>query len=139
MRNLLGYTWVWLRHQTHDFDFTQEPLGQKDARHYVVTQIHKLEYDPQTQWKYHLRMSWFWLINFPIATAWLTFAPGAWASLGVYYVAVLSIYANFASDYTGVHAAWAALRGDQIVMEVDHLDEQIDDLDEHIENETEQP
>ncbi len=114
LRFFLAATWLWIRQDLHDFDLSKEPETQKRFRRWVVRGVRAMEFNPHTQWKYHLTMTWFWIANFLAVTIWLVFFRQSWETYGVFYVAIASVYANAVSDFTGVHAAWAALRGDQI-------------------------
>lgn len=90
-----------------------------------------MEYDPYTQWRYHLIMSWVWLISsIPIMLLFFGF-PQQWLRWGLLITLLYSLYANWVSDFTGVHAAWAALRGDQLAKKQD-IDSAKEDIIEEI-------
>ena len=63
------------------------------------------EYDPEFQTKFHLVMSYVWLVNMLVALSVFTFAPGIWAQSSILYLVIVSLYANFATDYGAVSAA----------------------------------
>lgn len=69
---------------------------------------HRFEYDPEWQTKFHLRMSYIWLANMLVATGVFFFAPGLWATASIFYLVIVSLYANFATDYGAVSAAEAS-------------------------------
>ena len=120
---LVAHTWLWLRHDLHDFDFTQEPESQRQIRTWVVRGVRAMEYNPYVQWRYHLVMSWVWLFSaVPILVLFFTF-PSQWVRWGLLITLLYSLYANWVSDFTGVHAAWAALRGDQLAKKT-HIEEE---------------
>jgi hypothetical protein len=111
---ILAATWLWLRRDLHNFDLTQEPESQHRARRLLLRGIRAMEYDPHTQWHFHLFMTWAWLISAaPILVLFFWF-PTQWLRWGLLITLLYSLYANFATDFGAVHAAWAALRGDQI-------------------------
>lgn len=68
---------------------------------------HELEYDPRTQWRFHRRMCWFWLANFPIVTALFFGLPHLWIALALFVNTIYSLYANFCTEFDGVHSSYA--------------------------------
>jgi hypothetical protein len=114
VKRLLLHTWFWLRRDLHNFDFTQEPESQKHFRAFIVRGVRAMEYNPHTQWRYHLAMSWVWLASAPPILMLFFFYPEQWLRWGLLITLLYSLYANFATDLGGLHAAWAAYRGDQI-------------------------
>ena len=85
-------------------------------------QVHDLEYDPQTQWHYHLRMSWFWVVNFPIVALLFFGTPGLWIKVGLLLNTFYSLYANFDTEFDGVHSSYAAMKGNEIRAKQDEQD-----------------
>jgi endonuclease/exonuclease/phosphatase (EEP) superfamily protein YafD len=69
---------------------------------------HKLEYDPVFQTTFHIRMAYFWLFNMVAAVTVFIFAPGFWAQASVLYLVIVSLYANFATDYGAASASEAS-------------------------------
>ena len=65
----------------------------------------KFEYDPEFQTKLHLRMTYFWLVNMLAASAVFFFAPGLWAKSSIFYLVIVYLCVNFATDYGAVSAA----------------------------------
>ena len=65
----------------------------------------KFEYDPEFQTKFHLGMTYFWMANFVVASLVFFFAPGLWQQASIFYLVIVSLYANFATDYGAVSAA----------------------------------
>lgn len=138
LRRLLVHTWLWLRRDLHDFDLSQEPESQRRFRHRIVREVRAMEYDPYTQWRYHLVMSWVWIISaVPILILFFGF-PVHWLRWGLLITLLYSLYANWVSDFTGLHAAWAALRGNQIAEKQDiaraedHIVAEVQELSEEI-------
>jgi hypothetical protein len=72
----------------------------------------KFEDDPHWQTQFHKRMTYFWLVNMIAATVVFFFAPGLWAQAAVFYLVLVSLYANFATDYGAVSAAEASESAD---------------------------
>lgn len=69
---------------------------------------HKFEYDPEFQTQFHLTMSYIWLANMVLASIVFFFAPGLWSTASIFYLVIVSLYANFATDYGAVSAAEAS-------------------------------
>lgn len=67
------------------------------------------EENPHTQIRFHKVAIRFWLANFAIAIGVFFFAPGLWAQASICYLAMISIYANFATDYDALSASQASL------------------------------
>lgn len=82
--------------------------------HLVKNDVHQLEYDPTTQWKFHRNMTRFWVCNFIVALAVYFFAPGVWSKVSILYLVLVSLYANAATDYGAVPSAYAAMKTDEI-------------------------
>ena len=76
--------------------------------------VHNLEYEPRSQWHYHLRMSWFWVLNFPIVAALFFGFPRVWIGVGLLLNTFYSLYANFDTEFDGVHSSYAAMKGNEI-------------------------
>lgn len=79
----------------------------------------KAEYDPEFQTHFHRIMVYFWLINIPAVTVVFFFAPGLWAQASIFYILIVSLYANFATDYDAMSASEAsahALRTEQALL-----------------------
>lgn len=67
--------------------------------------IHDLEYDPRTQYKFHQRLTWLWFITMII----LPFGPTLWAhSISALIIQEISLWANFATHFGAMSAAIAA-------------------------------
>lgn len=79
-------------------------------RHNWAYQLFKrLETDHHTQIRFHKWAIAFWTLNVPASLALLIFFPHQWANIGVFYVLILSLYANADTDYDAMSAAQAAL------------------------------
>ncbi len=48
--------------------------------------------------KFHGFGAWFWAANFPVVIAVYFLAPQVWANVSILYLALVSVYANFATD-----------------------------------------
>ena len=71
--------------------------------------VKNFEYNHLFQFKFHLWMMSFWILNLAFGTVLLFVWPNEWLKVGVYYVFALSIYANWDTDYDAVSASQAAL------------------------------
>ena len=80
-------------------------------RHFVKD----FEENPRFQFKFHLAMMVFWIINFVAGTLIFAFADHFWLSIGVYYVFAISIYANWDTDYDAVSASLAARHSQELL------------------------
>lgn len=76
---------------------------------------HTLEEDPKTQIRFHKRMMRVWAINAPVVAVVYSlsfvfpkYAVQVAAFLGM-YTAMISLYANWVSDFDGVSAAQSTL------------------------------
>ena len=76
--------------------------------------VRDLETNPRSQYSVHKWGMWYWIINFPAVTALFFFQPDIWLKWGLYITLIYSIYANFATDYSGMSAAMAADLGDRL-------------------------
>jgi hypothetical protein len=68
----------------------------------------RFETDAELQFKIHKFASYFWIVNFCVALFVFFVFPGLWASASVLYLVLVSLYANFATDYGAVSASLAA-------------------------------
>jgi hypothetical protein len=89
---------------------------ERKQRAYVVSRHHwlghlikDLEYNPSTQYKIHITAAWFWIANLVIVLIVQFVFPDQWALIAVLYVAIVSLYANLATDYGAASAALAAM------------------------------
>src|SRR5579863_6317109 len=88
------------------------------ARHsWLKAAMHRFEYDHLFQFRFHLVAMVFWICNLVAGTLVMLFAPHVWLRVGVYYVFVLSIYANWDTDYDAVSASQAALHAQTVLKE----------------------
>lgn len=84
---------------------------------------HELEYDPETQWRFHRRMCWFWLANFPVITFMFFLLPHIWVAVALFVNTIYSLYANFCTEFDGVHssyAGWQSQRSREILEKEDN-------------------
>lgn len=78
------------------------------ARHnWVRKLITDFETNPDVQIKFHLCAMIFWELNAVAGTLLLFLAPRLWTAIGVFYVFLLSIYANWDTDFDAVSAGQA--------------------------------
>jgi hypothetical protein len=68
----------------------------------------RFETDVKLQLKIHQVASYVWMVNFVLAIFVFFAFPGIWAHASVLYLVLVSLYANFATDYGAVSAALAA-------------------------------
>ena len=79
------------------------------VRHHWIRHLVKdFETNPTFQYHFHLVMMAFWILNAIVGTIIMILAPHLWLQVGVYYVFILSIYANWDTDYDAVSASLAA-------------------------------
>lgn len=82
---------------------------------WVITVMSKLakdkerfERDAELQFRIHKTFTYVWIVNACVALFVFFAFPGLWASASVLYLVLVSLYANFATDYGAVSAALAA-------------------------------
>jgi hypothetical protein len=84
-------------------------LQHRPVRHaWLAKFVKDLEYDPRVQYKVHLYAMWWWAINFVAVILVFAFANHAWQVISVLYLVLVSLYANWATDYGAMSAALAA-------------------------------
>lgn len=71
--------------------------------------ISDLEYNHSKQINFHRWAIVFWTLNIPASLALLIFSPILWNKFAVFYVLLLSLYANADTDFDAMSAAEAAL------------------------------
>lgn len=75
--------------------------------HWIKRFVNDFESNPDFQVRFHLCAMVFWIFNAITGTVCLIFWPKQWTAIGVFYVFLLSIYANWDTDYDAVSAAKA--------------------------------
>jgi hypothetical protein len=70
--------------------------------------VKDLEYDPVVQYKVHLYAMYWWVINFVAVILVFALANHTWQVISVLYLVLVSLYANWATDYGAMSAALAA-------------------------------
>jgi hypothetical protein len=70
--------------------------------------LQRLENNPRSQYRFHKWMAYFWLINMAVVVGAFSFLPAVWKTASVLYLVLVSLYANFATDYGAMSAAEAA-------------------------------
>lgn len=68
----------------------------------------KFEGDPRTQYAWHKWAMRFWLFNAVAVILMFIFLPDAWQKISVLYLVLVSLYANWATDFGAMSAAEAA-------------------------------
>lgn len=68
----------------------------------------RFETDAKLQFKIHKIASYFWIVNFFVALFVFFAFPAFWSHASVLYLVLVSLYANFATDYGAVSASLAA-------------------------------
>lgn len=83
--------------------------------HWAKHAIHEFEHNPRVQFRFHLVAMVFWMVNAVAGTTVVFLFPHLWVTIGVYYVFLLSIYANWDTDYDAVSASLAAMHGEELL------------------------
>ena len=88
-----------------------------------ATGIHLLfrrfEGDPKTQYAWHKWAMRFWLVNAVAVVAVFVFAPAVWRQVSVLYLVLVSVYANWSTEFGAMAAAEAAAKGPVSAYSVD--------------------
>lgn len=82
--------------------------------HTLKNDVHKLEYDAETQWRFHRKMSWFWLFNIIVVVVVFIINKAFWEHVSILYLVIVSLYANFATDYGAVPSSYAAMKAQEM-------------------------
>jgi hypothetical protein len=80
------------------------PRGHSWLKHVIKD----FEYNPVTQYKVHLVAMWVWTASMLTVVCLFTFANHFWQVVSVLYLVMISLYANWATDYGAMSAALAA-------------------------------
>lgn len=72
----------------------------------VASRVHRLEYDPVTQFKFHFFFTWFWFLTL-CSVPWISKLYGR--NLGVLIIEEVSLWANFVSHMTALGSAIAGI------------------------------
>lgn len=75
----------------------------------VVRFIKNAEDDAATQIRIHKIFTVFWIVNFFAVLLVYSFLPDFWQKASVLYLVLVSLYANFATDYGALTASQGAL------------------------------
>jgi hypothetical protein len=89
--------------------------------------LRRFNADPAFQYKLHLVMAYFWATNFIVAIATYELAPRPWAKFSILYLLLVSLYANFATDYGAVAAAVAAKTAAKVEIDSELVADRLDD------------
>lgn len=79
----------------------------------VKNDAHLFEYDSTTQWKFHKKMTWFWVLNFPFMFIMYFGFPKEWIALGLLLNTIYSLYANFDTEFGAIPASYAAMKAEE--------------------------
>lgn len=90
-----------VEHHHHHYHF---PLRHGWVKHFIKD----FETNPRLQYRIHMTFTYVWLLNMVFVVAVFLFLPRVWAALSVLYLLLVSLYANFATDYGAVSSAIAA-------------------------------
>jgi hypothetical protein len=80
-------------------------------RHFVSD----FETNPRFQFKFHLWAMVFWLLNLAVGTTVMICWNQYWLKIGVFYVFIISIYANWDTDYDACSASLAAMHSEDLL------------------------
>jgi hypothetical protein len=98
--------------------------------HLVKNDAQRLELDPEVQWRYHRKMSWYWVCNFPVVIVMFFFFPSAWIKIGLLLNTFYSLYANFATEFGAIPSSYGAMNTEKMARAVsvsnDDLSDQLD-------------
>lgn len=89
----------------------QMPKTKKSFRFLLMLirrDVHALEYDPAVQYKFHFNATWFWLIAM-FAAPLVPALRDTWLGL---LILEASLWANFATHFSGMSSALAAQNKD---------------------------
>ena len=96
----------------------------RPRRHNWIRKFVKdFETNHQFQARFHMVMMVFWILNLAAGTVILFLAPKLWLVVGVFYVFVLSIYANWDTDYDALSASQAAMHAQDAQRLLEHQEE----------------
>lgn len=84
--------------------------------------------DSRAQMKIHLWLAIFWAVNLPVVCVVYFALPDVWKGVSILYLAIVSIYANFAGEISGWQAAKVEVRQDEI--ESDRQNEIVEQTEE---------
>lgn len=77
-----------------------------------MNRLRKLQYafeaDPKFQIKFNKFFTYFWIANFIAVPLVYTFANSLWNKFSVLYLVLASLYANVATNYSGLSASEAS-------------------------------
>jgi hypothetical protein len=89
---------------------------------WLSTLLRRFNTDPRLQYRIHLVMTYVWVVNMIIAVLVYSFAPHVWATASILYLVLISLYANFATDYGAVPGSEAAISAADISVTVKKTD-----------------
>jgi hypothetical protein len=88
------------------------------------------EESAETQAKIHRAFTYIWLVNIIAVTVLFFALPGFWAQFSLYYLVMVSLYANFSTDYGALSAAQASGKASEAL---DKLTDVVEDAGEVLE------
>ena len=85
------------------------------GRHaFLKSLINDFENNPKVQFKFHRIMMYFWMLNAIVATSLFIFFQSTWLQIGVFYVLLLSLYANWDTDFDAMSASGAWIEAKEL-------------------------
>lgn len=75
---------------------------------FVVKDIRLMEHDPQTQYKFNKFWATFWFMQMPLVILLAIKFSHFWVEISVMYFTQASLWANFATHFSGMSSAIAA-------------------------------
>jgi hypothetical protein len=94
---------------------------------FIRRDIHQLEYDPATQYRFHFALTWFWFLTM----VGLPFVPKLWGNtLPALVVQEISLWANFATHFGSMSSALAAKHPSQISTNSSALNTKVEHIPE---------
>lgn len=75
---------------------------------FLIKDIKLLEHDPQTQYKFNKFWAVFWFIQMFMVVVLLGLFPHLWDVISIVYITEASLWANFATHFSGMSSAIAA-------------------------------
>lgn len=97
----------------------------------LINDIHKLEYDAHTQYKFNRFWAIFWLINMPLVGILDIAFPKIWVEISVMYLVQSSLWALVATHLGAMSSALSINDTGKVVKDIA---ENIDDINEDTDN-----
>lgn len=75
----------------------------------------------RTQFRFHLFMGVFWVVQMPLIVILVIFYPYEWLEIGVIYIAEVSVWSVVATHLGGMSSALAAITSDTVEEDVSDI------------------